>query len=340
MTDRNNSVFANDRLRLSVTDTCNLTCSYCTNEGQVHGHKDFLSLDWWAQFSDRIMAENVYIRKLNITGGEPLLHRHLDKIVERAVAIADSVSLNTNGTLLTPERVRALYGLGLHNIKFGIDWVFGGPTKPLIHTRTIDSPRLFASIMEATALMPRSSLNVVVSQFNVAHLHETVAYLVDHGIDKVEFLELIEHDFRRQGTALSRTTTAAQILASLRDKFVRVEYNPRLAKYICWTSRGLMVQVAEDFCLRRVCQNLWTRIDARGRFVPCIKGRDFYEIDFGKPLALQISTMNLLMCNGPQDFVPRASDGRLLPREEEGAYAPVDLTVLLGQGVNITQLDP
>ena len=334
------SVFANDRLRLSVTDSCNLTCLYCTNEGQKHNAKNFLSPVWWTGFTEKVLAEGIYIRKLNITGGEPLLHPELDAIISQAVTIAESVSLNTNGILLSPGRVSELSELGLHNIKFGVDWVFGGATKPLLRPSKTDTAQLLASVKTAVKLMPRSSLNVVVSQFNAAFIAEIIEFVLEQKIDKVELLELIEHDFRKRGTPLVRPTSANDIVASMRGRFDRLEYNPRLAKYLCWTREGVMVQVAEDFCLRRVCRNLWTRIDARGRFLPCIKGEDVYEIDLSRPVVPQIRGISALMCSGGEHSVPRSTDGSLLPSGGQGIYEPVDLALLAEQGVSVTRLDP
>jgi molybdenum cofactor biosynthesis enzyme MoaA len=334
------SVFANDRLRLSVTDSCNFTCFYCTNEGQLHNHKTFLSPTWWSQLTKKIRDEEVYVRKLNITGGEPLVHNQLDRIIALGVDIAESVTLNTNGSLLSPTRVRELANLGLTNIKFGVDWMLGGATKPLLRKLHIDADQVLASLKAAVELMPRSSLNVVISSFNASRVTEIIDFVLGNNINKVELLELIAHDFRNIGTSSVGAVRAKDIVASMRDRFDRIEYNPRLAKYICWTREGLMLQVAEDFCLRRVCRHLWSRINARGQLVPCIKGGDTYSIDLSKPLTPQIRTANLLMCNSMGNSVPRSSDGRLLSGGEQGLFQPVDFNSLSHRGVTVTELDP
>jgi cyclic pyranopterin phosphate synthase len=334
------SAFANDRLRISVTDACNLSCTYCSNEGQKHCRCGFLSVEWWKQFCKCVLNEKLYIRKLNITGGEPLLHRDLDSIISAGVEVAETISLNTNGVLLTSKRVEELYSLGLHNIKFGIDWMFGPESKPLRYPKMIDNERLLEVVKIAVSLMPRSSLNVVITEFNAKSISKVIDFVLENRINNVELLELIEHDFQKSGHSMIRPVTARGIVKSLGDRFSRIEYNPRLGKYLCWTSTEFLIQVAEDFCSRRVCRNLWSRIDTNGCLLPCIKGQDTYPIDLSSPLQPQVFSACSLMCNGPDGSVPRSTQGSILPKGEQGWYSKVDLSQLSAEGIGVSRLDP
>ncbi len=333
-------VFANNRLRVSVTDSCNLACSYCTNEGQQHNKNNYLDVAWFESLISRIESEEIYVRKLNLTGGEPLLHRQLERIISLARRISSAVTLNTNGILLNLERTESLASLGLANIKFGADWLFAERTKPSHRGSRVDMSQYLEVIRRAIELMPRSSLNVVISNFNAESIDKMIHFVIEERIDKVEFLELIEHDFRHTGEKERRRKRIHETVSEFCHLFSNIEYNYDLAKYMCMTNDGLMVQFAEDFCQRRVCQNLWTRIDSKGRFSPCIKGGDFYPLDFNSPLAPQIRNANNLMCNGPGGHAPRNEEGQLLETGHQGKYLPTTLASLDQHKLMISHRDP
>ena len=109
-------------LRLSVTDRCNLRCSYCMPE------QDYVWLprEDILQFEEIERLVDVFIRlgvdKVRLTGGEPLLRRDLPALVARLAArpaIRD-LAMTTNGVLLAPH-ARALRDAGLHRLTVSLD---------------------------------------------------------------------------------------------------------------------------------------------------------------------------------------------------------------------------
>ena len=91
-----------DYLRISITDRCNLRCFYCMPpEGvQWKPHENILSFEEMLRLV-RIMAD-MGVRKIRVTGGEPLLRRGVSGFISslKAVPGAESVALTTNGLLL------------------------------------------------------------------------------------------------------------------------------------------------------------------------------------------------------------------------------------------------
>jgi cyclic pyranopterin phosphate synthase len=111
-------------LRISVTDRCNLRCSYCIPQEKVEWlpREGVLSFEEIERFV-RIVAP-LGIRKLRLTGGEPLLRKDLPDLVERLVAvpgIAD-VGMTTNAVGLARMAER-LYGAGLRRLNVSLDTV-------------------------------------------------------------------------------------------------------------------------------------------------------------------------------------------------------------------------
>ncbi|HLE37637.1 MAG TPA: radical SAM protein, partial [Candidatus Acidoferrales bacterium] len=109
-------------LRLSVTDRCNLRCQYCMPE------EDYV----WLPREDLLSFEETYhlagiftdlgVRKIRLTGGEPLLRRDLPRLVELLAAIPhlDELAMTTNGVLLA-EHAPALRAAGLHRLTISLD---------------------------------------------------------------------------------------------------------------------------------------------------------------------------------------------------------------------------
>ena len=114
-------------LRISVTDRCNFRCVYCMPRevfGADHAfldRKDVLSLEEIARISALFVEQGV--RKIRLTGGEPLVRRGLETLVEKLAVIpgVEDLSLTTNGSLLTPARARALRDAGLGRVTVSLD---------------------------------------------------------------------------------------------------------------------------------------------------------------------------------------------------------------------------
>jgi cyclic pyranopterin phosphate synthase len=88
-------------LRLSVTDRCNLRCSYCMPEERYTWlpKADVLSFEETARLVDRFVELGV--DKVRITGGEPLLRQELPKLIEMLAARPlQDLAMTTNGVLL------------------------------------------------------------------------------------------------------------------------------------------------------------------------------------------------------------------------------------------------
>lgn len=334
-------VFANDRLRLSVTDSCNFRCSYCTNEGQLHNTGKLIDTGLVEKLADKILEENIYVRKVNITGGETLLHPRITDIARACSRISDSVTINTNGELLSRDKILELHEAGVKNIKFGIDSFFQDMTKPNYVRRACHPDRIIANLLFAIEIMPRSSVNIVLTEFNDHEIGGMLQFIVDNNINWVEFLELIDYDFRGLSVMPLPGPRLRSILEEYKWLFEEVTYNSRLAKYVCRTYNGLTIQFAEDFCARRVCQNLWTRVDSWGRLVPCIKAHAGDPMDFDCSLADQVRKCNSMMCNGLVGHLPRDSSGIVLTTGEKGSYVEsMDWSAMVSASVKETTADP
>ena len=109
-------------LRLSVTDRCNCRCTYCMPAGGVPmlGHRDILSFE---ELTEVVAAcAQLGVRKVRLTGGEPLVRRGLPELVRmiRAVPGVEELAMTTNATLLAPVAAE-LHHAGLDRLNVSLD---------------------------------------------------------------------------------------------------------------------------------------------------------------------------------------------------------------------------
>src|SRR6516164_6732618 len=110
-----------NNLRISVTDRCNLRCTYCMPEEVV-----FLDKSELLTFEEIVrlvrMAVPLGIDKVRLTGGEPLMRRELPRLVRMLAAVEGlrDIGLTTNGILLA-DQAQALYDAGLRRINVSLD---------------------------------------------------------------------------------------------------------------------------------------------------------------------------------------------------------------------------
>jgi cyclic pyranopterin phosphate synthase len=109
-------------IRLSVTDRCDLRCTYCMPEG----FKDFEEPYHWLTFDETVRLIGAFarlgVRRVRLTGGEPLLRRNLPELAARLSALpgVDDLSLSTNATQLA-RHAQALKDAGVTRLNVSLD---------------------------------------------------------------------------------------------------------------------------------------------------------------------------------------------------------------------------
>lgn len=111
-----------DNLRLSVTDRCNIRCFYCMPEKDVEfvPRAEILRFEEMERFAR--IAVGLGVKKIRVTGGEPLVRKDLHILVRKLVEMpgVEDVALTTNGVLLAPQ-AEALYDAGLRRLNIHLD---------------------------------------------------------------------------------------------------------------------------------------------------------------------------------------------------------------------------
>lgn len=149
-------------LRVSVTDRCDLRCFYCMSEDMTFLPKaDLLTLEELDRLCSAFIAKGV--RKLRLTGGEPLVRRNVMSLVRAlsrhlATGALDELTLTTNGSLLS-KYADELAGCGVRRINVSLDTLDAAKFRAI--TRWGDLDKVLAGIEAARAAGLAVKINAV-----------------------------------------------------------------------------------------------------------------------------------------------------------------------------------
>jgi cyclic pyranopterin phosphate synthase len=206
-------------LRVSLTDRCNLRCTYCMPpEGLDWLPKPELLTDAELIRLITIAVELLGIREVRFTGGEPLLRRGLARIVERTASLRPrpEISLTTNGIGLD-RLAEPLRAAGLDRINVSLDTLRPETFRTLARRDRL--PDVLAGLEAAAraGLTPVKVNTVLMRDMNDDEAVPLLRFCLDHGYE-LRFIEQMpldaQHGWRRADMA-----TAAEILAALKDGF-------------------------------------------------------------------------------------------------------------------------
>lgn len=264
-------------LRISVTDRCNFRCSYCM-PAEIFG-PDYAYLPKHAVLSYEEItmiaqsAVSLGVKKIRITGGEPLLRRDLSNLIDKLaseVGVSD-ISLTTNGVLL-PKLATKLKAAGLKRVNVSLDSLDterfakmnGGRGKPEAVLAGIDAAQ--------DAGLP-AKVNMV-AQLGVNE--QDILPMIDYFREKKIALRFIEYMDVGQsnGWKLDQVVPAKQILAKVAEKYefepVDPNYRGEVASRYRFldtdTEFGIITSISKPFC--GDCNR--ARLSAEGKLYTCL----------------------------------------------------------------------
>ncbi|MFD5000146.1 GTP 3',8-cyclase MoaA [Streptomyces buecherae] len=266
-------------LRVSLTDRCNLRCTYCMPaEGLNWLPKPELLTDDEIVRLVSIAVTELGVTEVRFTGGEPLLRPGLVAIVERCAALTPrpQISLTTNGIGLG-RTATALREAGLDRVNVSLDTlrpdVFRTMTRRKRHQDVLDG----LAAARAAGLVPVKVNAVLMPGLNDDEAPDLLAWALENRYE-LRFIEQMpldaQHGWKREGMV-----TAGDILASLRTRFALTPENEDergSAPAERWlvdggpARVGVIASVTRPFC--RACDR--TRLTADGQVRTCLFARE------------------------------------------------------------------
>ncbi|HEV8460888.1 MAG TPA: GTP 3',8-cyclase MoaA [Gaiellaceae bacterium] len=273
-------------LRISVTDRCNFRCVYCMPKevyGRDHRFMDRRELLSFEEIH-RVAGAFVHagVRKIRITGGEPLVRRDLERLIAMLSALDVDLTLTTNASLL-PQKAHLLAEAGLNRITVSLDSLDDAQFRAL---NDVDFPvgRVLEGIDAAVEAGLPVKVNAVIKRgVNEDQIVPMAAFFREHG-QTLRFIEYMDVG-NTNGWRLDDVVSAKEIIATLDKEFgvdpIVPSYRGEVARR--WRYRdgkgevGVIASVTQPFC--GDCTR--ARISAEGKLFTClfaIRGNDLRAV--------------------------------------------------------------
>ncbi|MHA1545115.1 MAG: GTP 3',8-cyclase MoaA [Alphaproteobacteria bacterium] len=281
-------------LRVSVTDRCDFRCTYCMAENMVFlPRRDLLSLEELDRLCTVFIAKGV--RKIRLTGGEPLMRKNLMWFIERlsrhlGSGALEEVTLTTNGSQL-PRFADQLFDLGVRRINISIDTLNAEKFKAI--TRWGDIEKVKAGIKAAQKAGLAIKINTVALKgVNDTEFEEMVRWAHGQGMDMtiIETMPMGQIDGDRADTYLP----LAQVRAALEKPLTLSESTHKTggpARYFDVAETGgrlgFITPLSHNFC--ESCNRV--RLTCTGTLYMCLGQDD--AADLRTPLRTTTSDAEL-----------------------------------------------
>jgi cyclic pyranopterin phosphate synthase len=264
-------------LRVSVTDRCNFRCLYCMpkevfgRDYQFLERKKLLSFEEIARLARTFAL--VGVEKIRITGGEPLLRRGLERLIEMLARIPGlDLTLTTNGSLLA-EKAQALRNAGLRRVTVSLDSLDDTVFRTM-NDVDFSVGRVLAGIDAAAQVgLAPIKINVVVKRgVNEDSVLPLARYFqgTGHILRFIEYMDVGHSNEWR----LADVVPAAEILSTIHTEMpiepIDPNYRGEVATRWCYRDGrgeiGIIASVTQPFC--RDCSR--ARLSADGRLFTCL----------------------------------------------------------------------
>lgn len=270
-------------LRISVTDRCNFRCVYCMpRDAFAHDHV-FLPRAALLSFEEIERLARVFVsqgvRKIRITGGEPLLRKGIEKLIERLARLPVDIALTTNGSLLA-KKAKTLKDAGLHRVTVSLD-AFDED----IFKRMNDADHSVAEVLQGIEAAAATGLpikiNCVVKRGTNDNQILPLARHFRHGNHVVRFIEYMDVG-NSNGWRMEEVLPSADVIALIDSEFPLQALDPAYPGEVAerWRYRdgggeiGVIASVTQAFC--RGCTRL--RLSTEGQLYTCLFAQQGHDL--------------------------------------------------------------
>ena len=279
-----------DYLRISVTENCNLKCIYCIDDNILNTYKnDILNDDEIVKIATE--CASLGIKKIRITGGEPLVRKNIENLIYRLNNIKEieEIYITTNGVLLN-DKIEILKENGLTGVNISLDSLNKDRFKKL--TKFDKLKEVLLSIDKALELGLKVKINtVIVDDINKDEIIDFVKLTKDKNID-IRFIELMPIGAAKKYKGISNE----EILNIIKNNFKNIQVENKSkrsgpANYIRVDNYkgkiGFISPISNCFC--EDCNRI--RLTSTGFLKKCLHYN--YGIDLKKHIRSNISNKDL-----------------------------------------------
>lgn len=273
-------------LRISLTDRCNFRCMYCMPNEIFHSDYRFLSRDKLLSFEEIVRVSKIMaalgVRKVRLTGGEPLLRRNIEILIKNLSAIEaiDDISLTTNGSMLSMERAQILKEAGLQRITISLDSLNPKTFKMIAGVNIPVSTVLQGINNAAIAGLPVKINMVVKRNLNMPDILSMAKYFhgSPHVLRFIEYMDTGTTNQWKMDDVVSAKEIFATINRSLPLEMIAANYRGEVAQRFRYRDGGgeigIIASVTQPFCHN--CTRL--RMSSDGHLYTCLFAGQGYNL--------------------------------------------------------------
>jgi len=268
-------------LRVSVTDRCNFRCVYCRS-ANPENHMPSADLLSWDEYERLVrIVVPMGIRKVRVTGGEPLVRPGVEDFIARLKAVGvQDVSMTTNGYMLA-ARCDRLVAAGMDRINISLDSLDREKFERITRTKTFDEVIAGIDAAQASRLRPVKVNAVLVRGINDDEVEAFAAFARERDLI-MRFIEFMPLDADRAWTR-DIVVTGAEVLSRISARWPLVpvvhERSETARKYRFADGRGeigLISPVSQPFC--GFCSRI--RMTADGKLRTCLFSKEDHDLKF------------------------------------------------------------
>jgi cyclic pyranopterin phosphate synthase len=272
-------------LRISITDRCNFRCVYCMPKTVFGRDYPFLPRADLLSFEEIVRITRLFaargVKKIRLTGGEPLLRHGVERLIEQLAAIPDlEITLTTNGSLLA-QKVAALRAAGLQRVTVSLDAL-----DDVIFKRMNDADYPVSRVLEGIEAAAAAGI-----------LPVKVNMVVKRGVNDDQILPLVRH-FRGSGHILrfieymdvgssnawklDEVVPSAEVLRRIGEEFPLDPLDPNYPGEVAerWRYKdgageiGVISSVTQAFC--NSCTRI--RLSTEGKLYTCLFASEGHDL--------------------------------------------------------------
>lgn len=259
-------------LRITLTNRCNVNCVYCHHDGMVSSKQEMTADELYTICK---IAKNLGVKKIRLSGGEPLIRKDIVEIVEKISSLGfKDISMTTNGTLLE-KYAQGLKDAGLDRVNVSLDTLNRETYEFITHKDYLESAK--SGILKAVevGLYPVKINMVIMKDINQNEVKDMFKFCKENNM-VLQLIELIESencdDDKFSAEYHYKLEMIEERLSDIADEVHERKFMQGRKKYYIDGGEIEVVKPVDNSTFCANCSRL--RITPDGKIKPCLLRND------------------------------------------------------------------
>lgn len=259
-------------LRITLTNRCNVNCVYCHHDGMVSSKQEMTADELYTICK---IAKNLGVKKIRLSGGEPLIRKDIVEIVEKISSLGfKDISMTTNGTLLE-KYAQGLKDAGLDRVNVSLDTLNRETYEFITHKDYLESAK--SGILKAVevGLYPVKINMVIMKDINQNEVKDMFKFCKENNM-VLQLIELIESencdDDKFSAEYHYKLDMIEERLSDIADEVHERKFMQGRKKYYIDGGEIEVVKPVDNSTFCANCSRL--RITPDGKIKPCLLRND------------------------------------------------------------------